>query len=142
MQGAKQLKSIVIGSPGFVKDGFFDYYKAEASKATSNPFLRQVMDKIILTHTSSGFKHSLQEVISSRTVMEKINDLSVFSETITLDKFFEILSMNPDCCCYGYKSVDYALKEQAVETLLISDKLFRAKNVAIRRQYVQMVEGE
>ena len=59
---------------------------------------------------------------------------------MSLEKFFEILSIDPDRACYGYKSVEFALKEHAVETLLISDKLFRAKNVVTRKQYVRMVE--
>jgi protein pelota len=32
------------------------------------------------------------------------------------------------------------MQAQAVETLLISDKLFRAKNISVRKAYVQMVE--
>ncbi|CDW74559.1 protein pelota homolog [Stylonychia lemnae] len=131
IQGQQQLKSIVIGSPGFVKDAFYAYIKQESDKA-HNVFMKQCIEKIILTHTSSGFKHSLNEVMSSKTVQDKIKDLSVFSESIQLDKFFEILSMDPDKVCYGYKSVDYAMKSSAVDTFLISDKLFRAKNVVVR----------
>ena len=48
--------------------------------------------------------------------------------------------MDPDRVCYGYKSTDFAMKSMAVDTLLISDKLFRAKNIVIRKQYVNMVE--
>eukprot|EP00347_Sterkiella_histriomuscorum_P014183 403361845 len=139
VQGAKNLKSIVVGSPGFVKEAFYEYMKQESQKQ-HNVFLKQCLDRIILTHTSSGFKHSLQEVINSRTVQDQINNLSVFSESVTLEKFFEILSLDPDRCCYGQRSVDFAMKAQAVETLLISDKLFRAKNVATRKLYVGMVE--
>jgi len=35
--------------------------------------------------------------------------------------------------CYGYKSVLFALDNLAVDTLLISDHLFRAKNVSTRK---------
>lgn len=48
--------------------------------------------------------------------------------------------MDPDRVCYGQKSVEYALNSQAVETLLISDKLFRAKNIAMRKFFVGLVE--
>jgi stalled ribosome rescue protein Dom34 len=44
--------------------------------------------------------------------------------------------MDPDKVCYGKRSVDYAMENHAVETLLVSDTLFRAKNVATRRLYV------
>jgi protein pelota len=41
--------------------------------------------------------------------------------------------MDPDRACYGFKSTDFAMKSQAVDTLLISDKLFRAKNISVRK---------
>jgi protein pelota len=49
--------------------------------------------------------------------------------------------MDADKVCYGYKSVTYALENSAVDTLLISDKLFRAKNISTRKLYVGMVES-
>merc|ERR1711874_500233 len=41
---------------------------------------------------------------------------------------------------YGPKHVAMAVEADAVETLLVSDKLFRAQNVAERRKYVEMVD--
>jgi protein pelota len=64
----------------------------------------------------------------------------VFEEAVSLDKFFEALAVNPNAVCYGKKSCDYALENNAIETLLVSDKLFRAKNVATRQSYVALVD--
>jgi protein pelota len=58
-----------------------------------------------------------------------------------LDKFFEALAVDPDKVCYGKRSVDFAMQNNAIETLLVSDKLFRAKNLSTRKLYVQMVES-
>ena len=55
-----------------------------------------------------------------------------------LDRFFETLAVCEDKVTYGPKSVEIALREMAVETLLISDKLFRAKDVEKRKYYVNM----
>ena len=60
-------KSIIVGSPGFVKEAFFAYIKQESEKA-HNSFIKYCIERIILTHTSSGFKHSLDEVISNKAV--------------------------------------------------------------------------
>jgi len=57
-----------------------------------------------------------------------------------LDKFFETLRTIDNQCCYGIKSVEFALQERAIDTLLISDNLFRAKNTATRTQYVKLAE--
>ena len=55
-----------------------------------------------------------------------------------LARFFETLAICEDKVTYGPKSVEIALREMAVETLLISDKLFRAKDVEKRKYYVNM----
>ena len=57
-----------------------------------------------------------------------------------LDKFFEMLAVCEDKVTYGPKSVEKALENNAVETLLLSDKLFRAKNVEQRKFYVKLYE--
>jgi len=59
------IKSIVIGSPGFVKDQFLDYLKKEASDH-QNGLLKSALPLVILAHTSSGFKHSLSEVLQEK----------------------------------------------------------------------------
>jgi protein pelota len=60
------------------------------------------------------------------------------NETAVLDKFFEQLAINEDIVTYGPKSVEVALREMAVETLLLSDRLFRSKNVEQRKYYVKL----
>jgi len=57
-----------------------------------------------------------------------------------LDKFFDILRESDTQCCYGLKSVQYALEQGAIETMLISDNLFRANNIMTRKTYVQLAE--
>lgn len=67
--------------------------------------------------------------------------MSCANETAILDKFFETLAICEDKVTYGPKSVEIALREMAVDTLLISDKLFRAKNIEQRKYYVNMYEN-
>jgi protein pelota len=136
---------VVIASPGFTKDGFFSYLKAQSElplhqKGGTGGFLKHCVEKSIVAHSSSGYKHSLQEVLQNRAVQERIKDLAVFEEALSLEKFFEALAMDSDKVCYGQKSVTYALDNHAVDTLLVSDKLFRAKNLATRKLYVSIVE--
>jgi stalled ribosome rescue protein Dom34 len=58
------LKTVIVASPGFVKDAFFTYLKAAAdspstTKGGSGTFLKHCVERSIVTHSSSGFKHSL-----------------------------------------------------------------------------------
>jgi len=71
-------------------------------------------------------------------VNQKIIDLSCAQETQVLDRFHEMLAVCEDKVTYGPKSVEIALREMAVETLLVSDKLFRAHDIEKRKYYVKM----
>ena len=64
---AGNLKSVVIGSPGFTKDAFYQYMLKDAEKK-GNVFIKSIIDKTIVAHTSSGFKHSLTEIMQNKTV--------------------------------------------------------------------------
>lgn len=131
------MTCVVVGSPGFVMENFYNYLK-EIVEKKSNDFLKDFFSKVITTHCSSGFKHSLGELLSSQKLNTKIQSMSCASETAVLDKFFETLALCEDKVTYGPKSVEVALREMAVETLLISDKLFRAKNIEQRKFYVNL----
>ncbi|KAK6046421.1 eRF1 domain 3 [Cooperia oncophora] len=51
------------------------------------------------------------------------------------------MSTEPDRAFYGYKHVMMANKEQAIETLLLSDSLFRSQDLETRKRYVALVES-
>ena len=67
--------------------------------------------------------------------------MSCYYESKYLDRFFEILRTTDDKVCYGQKTVQYVLEQRAVETLLISDHLFRSRNIEMRKLYVKMAES-
>jgi len=63
-----KVNCVIVGSPGFVAENFLTYIKEAAAKKGS-AFLADVHSKIVLGHCSSGFKHSLNELLSSQSVV-------------------------------------------------------------------------
>lgn len=53
------VKCVLVASPGFVKEQFFDYIFRQAAK-NDNKVLLDNKGKFLLVHSSSGFKHSLR----------------------------------------------------------------------------------
>jgi len=133
------VKAVIIASPGFVRQKFFDYMYQQAVK-TDNKLLFEHKSKFLLVHSSSGFKHSLKEVLQDPAVQAKLADTKASEEVKALETFYKMLKHEPDRAFYGPKHVSLAVGSDAVETLLISDKLFRANNVAERRKYVELVD--
>lgn len=65
------------------------------------------------------------EVLADPAVVSRISDTKAASEVKALETFYSILQIDPARAFYGKKHVEKANEAQAVETLLISDKLFR-----------------
>jgi protein pelota len=51
------------------------------------------------------------------------------------------MDVDPDKAYYGYDHVAKAHQQLAIDSLLVTDELFRASDVKTRQRYVQLVEG-
>lgn len=134
------VKCVLIASPGFVRDQFFEYMFQQAVKADIKLLLDN-KSKFILVRSSSGFKQALKEVLQDPSVMVKISDTKAVREVKVLEQFYNILHCEPARAFYGKKHVLEAAKAMAIETLLISDNLFRCQDVNQRKEYVNLVES-
>ncbi|XP_031402268.1 protein PELOTA 1 isoform X3 [Punica granatum] len=121
------VRCAVIASPGFTKDQFHRHLLLEAERRQLRPIIEN-KSRIILVHTSSGYKHSLREVLDAPNVMNMIKDTKAAQE-------------DPDRACYGPKHVEVAHERLAIQTLLITDDLFRNADVETRKKYVNLVES-
>ncbi|KFM65584.1 Protein pelota, partial [Stegodyphus mimosarum] len=134
------VKCVLIASPGFVKDQFYEYIFQQASK-TDNKTLLENKSSFVLVHASSGFKHSLKEVLSDSSIANKLADTKAASEVKCLEQFYTMLMNESSKAFYGLKHIQKANEAQAIDTLLISDKLFRCNDVAKRKLYVELVNN-
>lgn len=55
----------------------------------------------------------------------RLSDTKAAGETKALQQFMALLASDPDRAYYGIKHVERANDSQAIETLLVSDTLFR-----------------
>ncbi|XVE62213.1 hypothetical protein DITRI_Ditri06bG0100600 [Diplodiscus trichospermus] len=134
------VRCAVIASPGFTKDQFHRHLLLEAERRQLRPIIEN-KSRIILVHTSSGYKHSLREVLDAPNVMNMIKDTKAAQEVRALKDFFSMLSNDSARACYGPKHVEIAHERMAVQTLLITDDLFRNSDIATRQRYVNLVNS-
>lgn len=132
-------KCVLLASPGFTKDLFYEYMIQMAIK-TDNKVILENKSKFVLCHASSGFKHSLREVLQDPSLQARLMDTKASEEVRMLETFYKMLQNDPHRAYYGEKHVFRASESQAIEVLLISDKLFRAQDVATRKKYVKLVD--
>ncbi|XP_068230019.1 protein pelota-like [Palaemon carinicauda] len=134
------VKAVLIASPGFVKDQFYEHMMKNAVQA-DNKLLLENKSKFVLVHSSTGFKHSLREVLEDQNIASRLADTKAAGETKALQQFMHMMGNDPDRAFYGIKHVERANESQAIETLLVSDSLFRSQNIDERRRYVQLVDS-
>ncbi|KAJ0013672.1 protein PELOTA 1 [Pistacia vera] len=134
------VRCAVIASPGFTKDQFHRHLLLEAERRQLRPIIEN-KSRIVLVHTTSGYKHSLREVLDAPNVMNLIKDTKAAQEVQVLKDFFNMLSNDPNRACYGPKHVEVAHERMAVQTLLITDDLFRNADIATRKKYVNLVNS-
>ena len=136
----KKVKVVLLGSPGFVKDDFFKYLQEEAVRRDDRPIIEN-KKKFVLCKASNGHKHALEEVFSNPAIMARMDDTKVAKETEVLNKFMRMMDTDPDRAYYGYAHVAKAHEQLAIDSLLVTDGLFRSSNIKTRREYVQLVES-
>ena len=135
----EKIKCLVIAGPGFTKDVFLDFLKLEAVRKEWKAIQTNV-GRIIKAHASSAYVHSLSEVLENPNVRGLISETKAASEVKALDEFFEMLANDPARAFYGPAHVMAAHELNAVDKLLITDAVFRTKNVAQRKMWVRVTE--
>ncbi|CAN7071990.1 unnamed protein product [Brassica oleracea var. botrytis] len=124
----------------YLQDQFHRHLLLEAERRQLRAIIEN-KSRIILVHTNSGYRHSLGEVLNAPNVMNMIKDAKAGKEVKALNDFFTMLSNDPARACYGPKHVEVAHERMAVQTLLITDELFRNSDVKTRKKYVDLVES-
>jgi len=123
-----------------VKDQFAEYMFAQAVKLEQKVLIEN-KSKFLLVHASSGFKHSLQEVLSDPAISSRLSDTKATSEVRALESFYTMLQNEPERAFYGIDHVERANEMLAIETLLVTDNLFRSTNLTERKRFVNLVES-
>ncbi|VEL08922.1 unnamed protein product [Protopolystoma xenopodis] len=134
------VKCVLVASPGFLREQFFEYLFQTAQKQEKRLFLDN-KGKFMLVHASSGHKHALKEILTNPLVMSKMSNTKAAAEVQALEDFYQMLKTDPSRSFYGVKHVEAAMNAMAIETLLISDALFRSRNIEERRRYVALVDA-
>jgi protein pelota len=133
------LKCILVSSPGFIKDEFMNFMFAEALKNEVKVLLEN-KSKFLAISSSSGHRQSLREILSDPSVMSRIDDTKAAKDVKAMKQFFDMFSTNPDRAYYGLKHVKLAAENAAVETLMVTDELFRSANPDARKGFIDLVD--
>jgi len=135
------VKGVILASPGYVKDDFFKYMMAEAAKRPELKVLANNKERFVLAHSSSGYKHALDQVLADPALQSQLLDSQAAKEVKVLNKFFRMLNDDSAKAFYSYTHVKAAHERGAIESLLVTDSLFRSSDIKTRKRYVNLLEA-
>ena len=97
--------------------------------------------KFVLVKAADGHKHSLEEMFSDPATMASMAETKFSKEVEILNSFMRLMETDPERAYYGYQHVSRANEELAIQSLLVTDQLFRSSSIKTRKLYVQLVES-
>ena len=101
----ENCKCVIIASPGFTKDEFGNFMIDEINNNLKvYQTIKNNLSKIIYCHSSSGYKQSLEEILSKPEIKKLIKDTKCIEENTIMEKFNEILGTEMDKAFFGLKS--------------------------------------
>jgi len=121
----ENIKVIIIASPGFTQEDFKKYMEDKIDNDKEFTSLKNNLKKIIYTHSSSAFKHSLEEILSKPEIKKNIKDVKCIDDVAVMERFNEILGTEMDKAFFGQKQFLYAYEKKAIDTLIITDRYIR-----------------
>lgn len=134
------VKCVVVASAGFVKDEYMMEMKKIASDS-GNRTLLDNMSKFLLVSSSSGHEQALKTIMQDPIILSQITDTKASKDVLALQHFYDVMRRSPDSAYYGLEHCQRAAAEKAIESLLLSDALFRSEDSRNRKVYIELVES-
>lgn len=138
------LNLIVLAGPGTAKKRlltrFTEFADAELDSRVQYR-ARQILPKVSLVTISTTHKAALDEVLKNPVIADRLSDTRAVREVRKLEEFFTALNYNANCAVYGLEEVEFAAREGAVKTLLITDGLLRSHDFARRGRIARLVDS-
>ena len=134
------VKCVLVGSPGFVAADFVRYMN-EVAVRKNNRVMIENKAKFLCCKASCGHKKAIGEMLAAPEITSRLLDTRAVDDVRSFEAFSRMLNDDPDRAHYSYRYVRRANELQAVDTLMVTDTLFKNCNLTIRQQYVRLTES-
>ncbi|MCQ2817214.1 MAG: mRNA surveillance protein pelota [archaeon] len=136
----ENIKCVIVASPGFTKDEFGNYMTDEVNGNNKDYLpIKKNLSKFIYVHSSSGYKQSLEEILTKQEIKKLIKDTQCIDESNVIEKFNETLAKEMDKVFFGLKSFNIACEKNAISTVIFSDGFLRKLSPTIRKAFSPML---
>ena len=128
---------LIIAGPGFAPADFYKFLKTKKRN-----FVENLLKNTIVDVTSVVGGSGLNEIISRGILDRVVNNSILCGQTKLVEGAFDCLAKTPHLVTYGKKQVEEAIREKAVESLLISDKIVKDKEIETIVEKAKKIHSE
>uniref|UniRef100_A0A7E4W011 Protein pelota homolog n=1 Tax=Panagrellus redivivus TaxID=6233 RepID=A0A7E4W011_PANRE len=134
------MKAVIVAAREKLNEQFVKVLFDVADQMNA-PIKKKNRNKFVFGNIASGYKHSLKQILSDPSTAHLLAGSKAHEEVKTLEKFMNLFDNDPSRAFYGYKHVDMANQLSAIDTLMVSDALFRSHDIQKREKYIKLVES-
>jgi len=134
------IKCVLLGSPGFAAADFLAFMVAAAVRSDERAVIENKA-RFVVCRASSGHKRAVSEMLALPEVASQLQDTRAVDDVRSFATFTKMLDRDSDRAYYGFNHVFKADELLAVDTLMVTDTLFKACDVPTRIKYVALVES-
>lgn len=134
-----ELKMIIFCSPGFYAETLSKKVLQFAEQEQNLDILNN-QEIFLIAHCSTGYLQGISEVLKNPIYNEKLEDTKFVKDVKLMDNFLEHLDIDDYLAWYGKAEIYKAAKMDAIETLLVTDKLLRSDDIAVREKYLDLLD--
>jgi protein pelota len=110
---------ILLGGPGFVKENLQKYLQKENNS---------IFKRIKIVNASNAEKSGVYELVKSEEIKKVLENEKIHSIMGDMEKFLKCASTTGKMCAYGLENIELAVKNSAVEKLIVVDSLLRTND--------------
>ena len=136
----ENVKVVIIASPGFTQEDFKKFLIDKIENNKEYTSLKNNIKKLIYTHSSSAFKHSLEEILAKKEIRNLIKDVKCVDDVSVMERFNEVLGVEMDKIFFGKKQFEIAFEKKAIDTLIITDGYLRKLSGKERKDLSQKIK--
>jgi protein pelota len=133
------VKSVLVGSAGFVAEEFHKWMLAEATRRGDRQIIEN-KSKFVLVHVSSTGPRAVREMLSDPGIARRLAGSKATEDVALLESFMGMMRDDSERAWYGLKQVEFAAQHGAVEHLMVVDDMFQGKDVGTRQRYIRIMD--
>lgn len=134
-----KIKAVLVAGPGATPQQLLEFIMQTATSEENQDVLK-ARTKFLVAHASSGHMHSLQEALADKQIQASLANTRYGREMRVMDAFFKSLNDDDMRAWYGPAEVEKANRLECIETLMMTDSLFRSSELAERKRYVRLYD--